>query len=64
VKTETTTKVRRNTGKRVRRRTSKPADGFTLYEQLKAFDGRADDLPVDLALQHDHYLYGTAKRAP
>ena len=23
---------------------------------------KADDLPVDLSLQHDHYLYGTPKR--
>jgi hypothetical protein len=24
--------------------------------------GTADDLPADLSLQHDHYLYGTPKR--
>ena len=24
--------------------------------------GTADDLPPDLAFQHDHYLYGTPKR--
>jgi hypothetical protein len=24
--------------------------------------GKADDLPADLSLQHDHYLYGTPKR--
>ena len=23
---------------------------------------KADDLPADLSLQHDHYLYGTSKR--
>jgi hypothetical protein len=23
--------------------------------------GKADDLPADLSLQHDHYLYGTPK---
>jgi hypothetical protein len=23
----------------------------------------ADNLPADLALNHDHYLYGAAKRA-
>jgi len=57
-----TTKARRTTGKSSRR-AGKPAPKRTLYEQLKVFDGRADDLPVDLALQHDHYLYGTPKRA-
>lgn len=56
------TKARRAPGK-PRHRPGKPAAGLTLYEQLKVFDGRADDLPADLALQHDHYLYGTAKRA-
>jgi len=24
--------------------------------------GKADDLPADLSLHHDHYLYGTPKR--
>jgi hypothetical protein len=24
--------------------------------------GTADDLPVDLSINHDHYLYGTPKR--
>lgn len=28
---------------------------------LGAIIGKADDLPSDLALHHDHYLYGTAK---
>lgn len=61
MKTAATTKDRRTTGK-PDRRAAKPAVTATLYEQLKAFDGRADDLPADLALQHDHYLHGTAKR--
>ena len=26
------------------------------------YAGIADDLPPDAAAQHDHYLYGTAKR--
>jgi len=61
MKTAATTKARRITGK-PGRRVGKPAVPPTLYEQFKAFDGRAEDLPADLALQHDHYLYGTAKR--
>ncbi len=61
MKIATNTKARRDTGK-PGRRAGKPAVSATLYEQFKAFDGRADDLPADLALQHDHYLYGTAKR--
>jgi hypothetical protein len=28
---------------------------------LVAIIGKADDLPSDLALHHDHYLYGTPK---
>jgi hypothetical protein len=62
VKTAGTSKARRTIGKHGRP-ARKPAAKPTLYEQLKVFDGRANDLPVDLALQHDHYLYSTAKRA-
>jgi hypothetical protein len=29
---------------------------------LSEIAGKADDLPADLSLQHDHYLYGTPKR--
>ena len=29
---------------------------------LSEMAGKADDLPADLSLQHDHYLYGTPKR--
>ena len=29
---------------------------------LSEMAGKADDLPTDLSLQHDHYLYGTPKR--
>jgi hypothetical protein len=28
---------------------------------LSGMAGKADDLPDDLSLQHDHYLYGTPK---
>ncbi len=29
---------------------------------LSEMTGKADDVPADLSLQHDHYLYGTPKR--
>ena len=29
---------------------------------LSEMAGKADDLPADLSLHHDHYLYGTPKR--
>jgi hypothetical protein len=38
-------------------------NGETLLEQLGDVVGAIDDLPVDLAVQHDHYLYGKPKRA-
>jgi hypothetical protein len=45
-----------------RRRHSLTAVGPTLLDRLKAFDGRADDLPADMSANHDHYLYGAPKR--
>jgi hypothetical protein len=36
----------------------------TLYETLKPYIGIADDLPPDLSINHDHYLYGTPKQTP
>lgn len=33
-----------------------------LGEILLRFAGIADDLPADIAKNHDHYLYGTPKR--
>lgn len=33
-----------------------------LRRVLLSFAGRAEGLPVDMALNHDHYLYGTPKR--
>jgi hypothetical protein len=33
-----------------------------LAERLLRHAGTVPDLPVDLADQHDHYLYGTPKR--
>ncbi len=38
-----------------------PSQG-PLAETLKAFVGIFDDLPVDLARNHDHYLHGTPKK--
>jgi hypothetical protein len=34
----------------------------TLYEMFEPFIGIADDLPADLSVNHDHYLYGTPKK--
>ena len=31
-------------------------------EWLLAFAGTANDLPADMALNHDHYLHGAPKR--
>jgi len=30
---------------------------------LQEVAGKADDLPPDLSVNHDHYLYGTPRRA-
>jgi len=34
----------------------------TLYEQLADVIGTVPDLPEDLSVNHDHYLYGVPKR--
>jgi len=34
----------------------------TVYERYKDFIGSVNNLPEDLAEQHDHYLYGTPKQ--
>ena len=39
----------------------RPAPG-SLGAMLLKFAGKAKGLPRDLAMNHDHYLYGTAKR--
>jgi hypothetical protein len=36
----------------------------TVADRLAAFIGVADDLPPDLARNHDHYLHGAPKREP
>jgi hypothetical protein len=33
----------------------------SLFDHLRGVVGQADDLPPDLAAQHDHYLYGVPK---
>ncbi len=62
MKTATAPKGRRTSGK-PGRRAGKTAGAPTHFGQFNAFDGRADDLPADLAHQHDHYLYGTSKHS-
>jgi hypothetical protein len=34
----------------------------TIWEALKEFDGIANDLPVDMAANHDHYIHGHPKK--
>jgi hypothetical protein len=34
----------------------------TLRERLLKLAGTVDDLPVDMARNHDHYIHGTPKR--
>ena len=36
----------------------------TLYDRLKPFIGVLDDLPPDMSVNLDHYLYGVPKRQP
>jgi hypothetical protein len=36
----------------------------TLAERFKNVIGQAEDLPSDMAAQHDHYLYGTPNLGP
>ena len=36
--------------------------GPSLLDRLGDVVGAVDDLPADLAAQHDYYLYGTPKR--
>jgi hypothetical protein len=41
---------------------SESGEGQSMLEILGDVVGSIDDLPPDLAEQHDHYLYGTPKR--
>jgi hypothetical protein len=44
--------------------TQEPADGAlpSLFDRLQSVVGKAKGLPADLAINHDHYLHGQAKR--
>jgi len=43
---------------------SRREDGeSSLAEMLLSFAGTVEDLPEDMALNHDHYLYGVPKKA-
>ena len=39
-----------------------PDEGRSFYEVFEQFVGCVKDGPSDLAVNHDHYLYGTPKR--
>jgi predicted DNA-binding antitoxin AbrB/MazE fold protein len=50
-------------GSKVRVESLEPeADRRALVEELRSIAGAMPELPPDWASQHDHYLYGTAKR--
>jgi hypothetical protein len=34
----------------------------SLYERMKSVIGKAEGLPPDMAINHDHYLHGQPKR--
>lgn len=39
--------------------------GENIWDVMMAFAGKANaNLPEDLAVNHDHYLYGTPKQQP
>ena len=40
----------------------KPNRPKTVYERLRNIVGIVKDLPPDLSINHDHYLYGAPKR--
>jgi hypothetical protein len=42
--------------------TVEEAETPTLYERHKSFIGIVEDLPSDLARNHDHYLHGQPKK--
>jgi hypothetical protein len=39
-----------------------PAQKPALGERLRKLAGTVDDLPSDMARNHDHYIHGTPKR--
>ncbi len=36
--------------------------GETLLDRLRPFIGIANDLPSDMAINHDHYIHGTPRQ--
>ncbi len=38
------------------------ATGESFYDRYKEFIGMANDLPPDLAENHDHYIHGAPKK--
>jgi hypothetical protein len=48
-------------GTKVRVETVEP-EGNALSDPLQAFIGVFDDLPTDLAKNHDHYIHGAERR--
>ncbi len=47
--------------KELKEKGQKPKKSLSLLGELAGY-AIEDDLPTDLAEQHDHYLYGTAKK--
>lgn len=41
---------------------TKPGEKRSLADRFRKFIGVVDDLPSDMAENHDHYLYGTPKK--
>ena len=56
---EVTVRPVKRRSRAVRRREEPP----TLYERLKPVAGKAEGLPSDASVNHDHYLYGAPKDA-
>jgi hypothetical protein len=57
--TEVTVKVARVASNSTKASTSPEPETF--QEFLLTLAGKAEGLPADLAINHDHYLYGTPK---
>lgn len=46
----------------VEKRSDAERDVSSLREMLLSFAGTVEGLPSDMSLNHDHYLYGVAKK--
>ncbi len=49
-------------GSRVKVVVDDPSEAPTLRERLLQLAGTVDDLPTDMARNHNHYIHGTPKR--